>query len=129
MANNSTRKMFLNLAVREVKRSIAFFTNLGFTFPEFTDDEATCMVVNPDACVMLLSEPIFKMFTKREICNTDSHNRASHRPGLHQPRRSRRLGGPSCPGGRKPGDDAVDRWFMYAWSFYDLDGHLGNCSG
>ena len=74
MASNSTRKMFLNLAVREVKRSIAFFTQLGFTFnPEFTDDKAACMVVNPDTWMMLLSEPFFKAFTKREICDTGSH--------------------------------------------------------
>lgn len=45
MASNSTREMFLNLAVREVKRSIAFFTQLGFAFsPELTDDQAACII-------------------------------------------------------------------------------------
>jgi hypothetical protein len=46
--------MYVNLAVREVSRSIMFFTKLGFNFnPEFTDDHSACMVINPDACVML----------------------------------------------------------------------------
>jgi uncharacterized protein len=74
MARNSNQKMFLNLAVREVNRSIAFFTKLGFTFsPEFNDDNTACLVVNPDARVMLLSEPFFKTFTKREFRDTSSH--------------------------------------------------------
>jgi len=48
-----------------------FFGKLGFQFnPQFTDDKAACVIVNDDASVMLLSEPFFKTFTKREICDT-----------------------------------------------------------
>ena len=59
--------IFLNVAVRDLKRSMEFFSKLGFTFnPKFTDDNAACMIVNSEAYVMLLQEPFFKTFTKRK---------------------------------------------------------------
>ena len=74
MAANNSRKIFVNLAVRELKRSMEFFSSLGFEFnPKFTDDKAACMIVNDEAYVMLLTEPFFKTFTKKEICNANSH--------------------------------------------------------
>src|SRR5215470_6229640 len=73
MKTNNSRKIFVNLAVHDLKRSMDFFGRLGFQFnPQFTDDKAACMVVNDDASVMLRSEPFFKTFTKREICDTRS---------------------------------------------------------
>jgi predicted lactoylglutathione lyase len=51
--------------------TIQFFTKLGFTFnPQFTDENATCMIVGQDIFVMLLIEKFFKTFTKKEICDT-----------------------------------------------------------
>ncbi len=68
MATNGTRKLFINVAVRELKHSMEFFTKLGFEFnTKFTDDKAACMIVNEDAYVMLLTEPFFKTFTRRDI--------------------------------------------------------------
>src|SRR5439155_750326 len=66
--------MFVNLPVRDLKRSVDFFTKLGFRFePKFTDQNATCMIVGEDAFVMLLVEPFFKTFTKRQLCDTRTH--------------------------------------------------------
>ena len=124
MASNSTRKMYVNLAVREVSRSIMFFTKLGFNFnPEFTDDQSACMVINPDACVMLLSKPFFKTFTRRDLCNTSSHGEGfialacSSRVEVHD------LVNRAIQAGGRPAMDAMDRGFLYEWGFYDLDGH------
>ncbi len=48
-------KIFVNLPVKDLKRSIEFFTKLGFAFnPQFTDETATCMIVSDDIFVMLL---------------------------------------------------------------------------
>src|SRR5207244_1669408 len=64
-----SRKMFVNLPVRDLKRSVDFFTKLGFRFePKFTDENATCMIVGEGAFVMLLVERFFKTFTKRQLC-------------------------------------------------------------
>src|SRR2546428_12545964 len=66
--------MFVNLPVQDLKRSVDFFTKLGFTFePKFTDENATCMIVGEDAFVMLLVERFFKTFTKRQLCDTRTH--------------------------------------------------------
>ncbi len=66
-----TTKIFLNLPVKDLDKSMEFFTKLEFSFdPQFTDDNATCMIVCEDIFVMLLVEKFFKTFTKKEICDT-----------------------------------------------------------
>jgi len=53
-----SRKLFLNLAVRDLNKSMEFFSKLGFEFDRrFTDEKAACMIVSGEAFVMLLSEP------------------------------------------------------------------------
>ena len=71
MSKNTGRKIFVNLAVRDLPRTKAFFSALGFNYnPKFTDDNAACMVVSDEAFVMLLTEPFFTTFTHRRLCNT-----------------------------------------------------------
>ncbi len=54
MASNTSRMIFVNLPVRDLKKSMTFFSKLGFEFnPKFTDEKAACMVISPDAFVML----------------------------------------------------------------------------
>ena len=66
-----SRKLFVNLAVRDLKKSMEFFSELGFEFnPQFTDEKAACMIISEEAFAMLLSEPFFKTFTKKELCDT-----------------------------------------------------------
>ena len=63
-------KIFVNLPVKDLNKTTEFFTKLGFTFnPQFTDENATCMIVGEDIFVMLLVEKFFKTFTKKEICD------------------------------------------------------------
>ena len=77
MADKSPRKIFVNLAVRDLKKSMDFFTKLGFGFdPKFTDDKAACMIISGEAYVMLLGEPFFKTFTRRELCDTTKQTEA-----------------------------------------------------
>src|SRR3954454_19992592 len=62
------RKIFVNLPVRDLDRSIRFFTGLGFGFhPEFTNEKGTAMIVNEDAFVMLLVEAFFTTFTNQPV--------------------------------------------------------------
>src|SRR5213082_2888706 len=77
MSAKRSRKIFVNLAVRDLPKSMEFFSTLGFTFNrQFTDDKAACMVISDEAFVMLLSEPFFKSFTKREQCDTSKSTEA-----------------------------------------------------
>jgi len=62
----TSTKIFVNLPVKDLGKSIDFFTELGFSFnPQFTDDNATCMVISDDIYAMLLMEPFFKSFTNK----------------------------------------------------------------
>ena len=118
------RKLFVNLPVRDLTRSMAFFSKLGFSFnPQFTDDRAACMVVSEDAFVMLLVEDFFKGFTKKAIADAATSSEsilalsASSRAEVDQ------LVEAAIAAGGTHALAPMDHGFMYGWSFYDPDGH------
>ncbi|HET9863183.1 MAG TPA: hypothetical protein VFP37_07050, partial [Steroidobacteraceae bacterium] len=64
-------QIFVNLPVRDLKRSVEFFTKVGYTFnPQFTDENATCMIIGDNLFVMLLVEKFFSSFTGKGITDT-----------------------------------------------------------
>ncbi len=64
-------QIFVNLPVEDLNRSVAFFTQLGYTFnPQFTDEKATCMIISDTIYVMLLTKAFFQTFTAKEIADT-----------------------------------------------------------
>ena len=118
------RKLFVNLPVRDLKQSMAFFSKLGFEFkPKFTDDKAACMIVSGEAMVMLLSEPFFKGFTKRDIADTDKATEAIFALSGDSRAEVDDLVGKALAAGGKPAMPPQDHGFMYGHSFYDVDGH------
>lgn len=124
MAASSARKIFVNLPIRDLKRSMAFFSTLGFEFnPQFTDDNATCMIVSEDAFVMLLVEPFFKTFTKNAICDTSKHTEALIALSCESRAEVDQMVEKAVAAGGRHAMPPQDHGFMYAWSFYDLDGH------
>ena len=124
MAAKNSRMIFVNLAVRELKRSTDFFGKLGFQFdPRFTDDKATCMIINEGAYVMLLTEPFFKTFTTRGICDTSSQTEGLFAISCDSRAEVDELVNKAIAAGGKHAMDPVDHGFMYGWSFYDPDGH------
>jgi predicted lactoylglutathione lyase len=115
------RKVFVNLPVKDLDRSVRFFTGLGFTFnAEFTDERATAMVVNDDAFVMLLVEDFFATFTGQPVPATSEVVIAlsAESPGEVDDIVGRAL----AAGGAKSQDRICDGP-MYGWSFLDPDGH------
>ena len=57
--NRMPSQIFVNLPVKDLNKTIEFFKKLGFKFnPQFTDENATCMIVNENIYVMLLVEKI-----------------------------------------------------------------------
>jgi len=124
MTPKQSRKVFVNLAVRDLKRSMDFFSKLGFEFnPQFTDDKAACMVLSEEGYVMLLAEPFFKTFTKKEICDTGSRTEAMIGLSCSDRAEVDELVKKAVAGGGKRAMDPQDHGFMYGWSFYDLDDH------
>ncbi|HYY52109.1 MAG TPA: VOC family protein [Myxococcales bacterium] len=124
MPESRSRKLFVNLAVRDLKRSMDFFRKLGFAFnPQFTDEKAACMVVSDEAFVMLLTEPFFKTFTRKEICNTQSQSEGLFALSCSSRSEVDQLVKTAVAAGGKVAMDPMDQGFMYGWSFYDPDGH------
>jgi uncharacterized protein len=124
MFGNAPRKMFVNLPVRDLEKSMSFFSRLGFTFnPKFTDEKAACMVVSEDAYVMLLSEPFFRTFTDRRPCNTARDIEGLFALSCRSKAEVDEMVKTAIAAGGKPAMDKQDHGFMYAWSFCDPDGH------
>jgi len=124
MKANGSRKIFVNLPVDNLKRSIDFFTRLGFSFnPQFTDDAATCMIVSDEAFVMLLTKERFRDFTKKNICDTKTHTEGLFALSTGSRREVDEMVQTALAVGGTRATDPVDHGFMYVWSFYDLDGH------
>ena len=124
MTRPPTRELFLNLPVGDLPRARAFFGALGFDFEaRFSNDDAACMIVGPEAYVMLLRRPFFETFTSRPLGDPA---RAVH--GLYAfsaPSRAavdRTMEAAIAAGGEEA-RDAIDQGYMYGRSFYDLDGH------
>jgi uncharacterized protein len=119
-----SRKLFVNLPVRDLPRSKDFFAKLGFSFnPRFTDDNAACMILSEEAFVMLLTEPFFRTFTKRELADTSRHTEGLFALSCESRAEVDELVKKALAAGGQHAMAPADQGFMYSWSFYDLDGH------
>ncbi|MET9217505.1 MULTISPECIES: hypothetical protein [unclassified Streptomyces] len=117
-------KIFVNLPVKDLDRSVAFFTAAGFTFnPQFTDDNATCMVISDDIYAMLLVEPFFRTFTEKEIADTATTTEAIVALGLDSKEQVDRIAEAAVAGGGTAAKRTEQESPMYTRSFFDLDGH------
>jgi len=117
-------KIFVNLPVKNLDESVAFFTKLGFSFnPQFTDEKATCMIVGENIFAMLLIEPFFKTFTKKEIAN--AHKSTEVLLAIDAGSRSevKDMVSKALAAGGSIYMDPQDHGWMYQHSFADLDGH------
>ena len=117
--------LFVNLPVRNLDRSIAFFGSLGFTFdPQFTDDTATCMAVNDNIFVMLLTEAKFRAFTPKEICDATKNTEVLLALSCESREQVDDMVRKAVAGGGSTYNEAQDHGFMYGHGFQDLDGHI-----
>lgn len=117
-------RVFINLPVADLDRSMAFFKNLGFSFnAQFTDEKAACMVVSDSIFVMLLTEAYFKTFTRKQVADAKSTTEvlicldaASREEVKTTVEKALSLGGQLYA-------EPQDHGWMYQHSFADLDGH------
>lgn len=118
-------KIFVNLPVKDLNKSVAFFTTLGYTFnPQFTDENATCMIISEDIFVMLLVEPYFKGFTKKLIPDTQTNAQAIIALSAESREEVDTLVNLALQAGGTAPNAAQDQGYMYGHGFQDLDGHL-----
>ena len=119
-----TRMIFPNLAVKDLDRSVAFFTELGFSFdPRFTDENATAMVVNEHAVVMLLRKSFFETFTKKELVDPTRQTETIIALSAESREDVDAFADKALALGATPVNEPTEMGFMYGRSFDDLDGH------
>ena len=119
------KKIFVNLPVKDLRRSVDFFGKLGFTFnAQFTDETAACMVVSEDIYVMLLTQNKFQTFTPKQICDATKSTEvlvclsSASRDEVNEMVRK------AVAAGGTPYKEPQDYGFMYGCGFQDLDGHI-----
>ena len=118
-------QIFVNLPVKNLDKTVEFFTALGFTFnPKYTDKNATCMIIGENIFAMLLVEEFFKTFTKKQICDATTStevliaiSRESRADVDDIVRKAVAAGGRSHM-------QPQDHGFMYSHGFEDLDSHV-----
>ena len=117
--------LFVNLPVKDLERSKAFFTQLGFKFnPQFTDENAACLIFGSHMYAMLLTEKFFRTFTKKFLVDTRTTTEVINALFVESRTEVDQMVEAALKAGatlyREP--DVMD--FMYSRSFEDLDGHL-----
>ena len=117
-------QIFVNLPVKDLKRSVEFFTKLGYTFnPQFTDENATCMIIGENLFVMLLVEKFFGSFTNKAITDTSKSTEVLTCVSCGSKAEVDELVAKARAAGAKVPRKAQDHGFMYSHGYEDLDGH------
>ena len=118
-------KIFVNLPVQDLQRSMSFFSSLGFTFnKQFTDENAACLVISDEIYAMLLVEKFFKTFIKKEIADSAKSTEVILALMCESRAEVDSLVAKALAAGAKEYREAEDHGWMYGRSFEDLDGHL-----
>ena len=120
-----SRKIFVNLPIKNMERSQAFFKSLGFSFnPQFTNEQGACMVVSDDIFVMLLVEPFFQTFTKKAIADATKTTEVLVCLSCESRAEVDSLVKKALAAGGTSPNPPQDHGFMYGHGFTDLDGHI-----
>jgi uncharacterized protein len=119
------RKIFVNLPIKDMERSKAFFSALGFSFnPQFTNEQGACMVISEDIFTMLLVEPFFQTFTKKPISDAKKSTEVLVCLSCDSRAEVDALVKKALAAGGTAPNAPQDHGFMYAHGFEDLDGHV-----
>ncbi len=118
-------KIFVNLPVKDLNRSMEFFTKLGYKFNmQFTDETAACMIVSENIYAMLLTRAKFKEFTPKEICDATKSTEVLVCLSCETRDAVNDMVSKAVAAGGTTYADSKDYGFMYQHGFQDLDGHI-----
>ncbi|MHB8633311.1 MAG: VOC family protein [Thermoplasmatota archaeon] len=117
--------MFVNLPVKDLKRSMEFFKKIGYTFnPQFTNDDAACMVIGENNFAMLLTHKFIGTFTSKTIADAKTTVEALLALSCDNRKAVDAIVNKALANGGSKYRDAQDQGFMYSWGFEDPDGHI-----
>ncbi len=120
------KQVFINLPVKDLEKSKAFFSALGYSFnPQFTDQNAACMIISEDSIyAMLLTEDFFKTFTSKPVARAHEVTEVLTCLSCESRQEVDDLVAKAVAAGGTAPRAPQDHGFMYAHGFEDLDGHI-----
>ena len=118
------RNLYINLPVEDLERTVGFFAALGFSFnPKFTDENATCMIINDSTSVMLLVESFFATFTRKPVADAHAVTEALLAISVDSRAEVDEFVARALAAGANEYAEPKDYGFMYQRGIADLDGH------
>jgi len=119
------KQIFVNLPVKNVERTKAFFSSLGFGFnPDFSNEQALSMVIGENIFAMLLAEPFFQGFTKKPLADATKTTEVIVCLSGESRDEVDQLVAKAVAAGATVPNPPQDHGFMYGHGFTDLDGHV-----
>lgn len=120
------RQIFVNLPVKDLHKTIEFFTELGFKFnPQFTDDNATCMIIGENIFAMLLVERFFSTFIPgKKICDAKKDTEMLLALTADSRKKVDEMISNAIAAGGTEYRKSQDHGWMYVRAFQDIDGHI-----
>ena len=119
-----SKKIFLNLPVADLPKSLAFFKALDFSHnPQFSDDSGACVVISDTIYVMITTHAKFRQFTPKAVCDTSKAVEVLISLSCESRQEVDDLVAKALAAGGTTYDKPEDLGFMYSHSFVDLDGH------
>ena len=121
-----TKQIFVNLPVKDLNKTIEFFAKLGFTFnPQFTDENAACMIIGENIFAMLLVENFFKNFIPtKKICDAKKNTEVLVALSSQSRKKVDEMIDKAIAAGGSEYRNAEDYGWMYGRSFEDINGHI-----
>ena len=119
-----TKKIYVNLPVKDLEKSKEFFRKLGFSFePRFTDNNAACLILGENIFSMLIKESFFQTFTKKEISDATRMTEVLITIDVDSKEAVDKLVQKAVEAGGTQYLNALDFDWGYMSVFEDLDGH------
>lgn len=119
------KQIFVNLPVKNIERTKAFFSSLGFGFnPDFSNEQALSMVVGENIFAMLLAEPFFQGFTKKPVADATKATEVIVCLSCESRAEVDQLVAKAVAAGGTAPNPPQDHGFMYGHGFTDPDGHV-----
>jgi len=119
------KQIFVNLPVKDLNKTMDFFTNIGFEFnSQFTDENATCMIIGENIFAMLLVEKFFKKFTPKEISDAKKSTEVLLALAVDSREEADEMMAKAIKAGGREPREPQDHGWMYSRAFEDINGHI-----
>lgn len=118
------KQIFINLAVKNIQKSMDFYTALGFTNnPQFSDDNGKCMVWSDSIFLMIMLPEKFKSFATKPLADTKSSLAALYSLSLDSIDEVNAMMNNGLKAGGTEPHEMRDYGFMQQRTIEDFDGH------